>query len=386
MLKANSTIGRIKYRIRLQIGAQKKLLTSLRFWKWQIRKIYNANEGSASIICIGERQTIDRAKLYFRLDCESKPILSEVMSTPLVTDFPLPFLAKVPVYLNAVIRLDEPVEKIYAACGENIRRIIRREAPKYTLKATSDSKEIESINQNLLQPFARERHGADAVQMDDSQVHAFANGKANGDLTVMHFDQEIVACHLGYQSFPKGLNTWNAMWFGYPRVIFENKKTLGDINTLNLYLNVKRAQERGFEAYNIGMSPGEPNSNLLQWKCRRGAHPDTSGIVDYFRLYVAKSQKARFHYRWPVFWASGDSLHLSTGLVENESIERSIDSLKSVAYKKLKSFAIYNEAPLSAENRDMIEAALSKAGLECRPKWISNQVHRSQVTRNMANE
>ena len=82
----------------------------------------------------------------------------------------------------------------------------------------------------------------------------------------------MVGAHLGFPSVEGARRFWVGCRMGYPRHVFEDPHLLSGITTLNYCFQVLRqAGEAGFDAYDMGSSPGQPSkSGLLLFKTRLG--------------------------------------------------------------------------------------------------------------------
>jgi hypothetical protein len=266
---------------------------------------------------------------------------------------------RVPVYLDAMIDLGQSYDLTVAGCNENIRRVIRRHAARVELAEVSDPGEVASIDDALIRPFAQARHGPAAAHIRLEQVQAFARGHAGGCLTVLSAQGEPLACHLGFESWPHGVKTWNALRFGYAPRVFDEPKALDELNTVNLYRAAVWARERGFRQYNLGASPGQPDSGLLQWKGRRGAGIDADRTDRFFHLDVPLRHRPSFFWVCPIYGLRRGELCLTLGLPGGMAAPTVLERLRKMVFKGVRSIDIYCDgAPEAA-----VESAIERLGV-----------------------
>jgi len=232
---------------------------------------------------------------------------------------PVPGALRVPWTLRVIIPLGRPIEDIKAGFGGELPRVIRIHRARYRMQQAVDGAEIDRADREMLQPYARARHGTAAAQIGPDLVRRTA--RKFGRLDFLLLGDEIVACHLGCVITRVGKRYWTAIRVGYPEAVFSDSKRLHETNSINFYLALEWALENGFDYYDMGTCMGRPDDGLLQWKRRWGGAVDTVGDPGYFHVRLPRVGVARFLWDAPLFAVERHYLTLHLGLPEGPSDE-----------------------------------------------------------------
>ncbi|PPA00428.1 hypothetical protein C4E44_29915, partial [Pseudomonas sp. MWU12-2312b] len=177
--------------------------------------------------------------------------------------------------------------------------------------------EIESADLQMLQPYAKARHGAAASQIETHEVRRVAKNAGRLDLVLL--EDEVVACHLGCVITRAGKRYWSTIRFGYPETVYSDAKKLREINSITTFMALEWALENGFDYYDIGTCLARPDDGLLEWKRRRGGDVDTLGNYGYMFVRLPKTGAAQFLWETPLFAVEGKKLTLHLGLPDGPS-------------------------------------------------------------------
>ena len=235
----------------------------------------------------------------------------------LVSEMPTLGALRVPQSLSAIVPLGRPIEDITARYNTELRRNLRKNRLRYRMKQVLNDDEIERADREMLQPYARARHGAAASQIESHEVQRVA--KNFGRLDLVMVEDEVVACHLGCTITRGERRYWSTIRFGYPETVFSDAKKLREINSITTFMALEWAIENGFDYYDIGTCLARPDDGLLEWKRRRGGDVDTLGNHGYLYVRLPKEGVAQFLWETPLFAVEGKKLTLHLGLPEGQT-------------------------------------------------------------------
>jgi hypothetical protein len=248
----------------------------------------------------------------------------------------------VPHYLRAIVPLGRPIEEILAKYDYKLRRSLLKQRPHYRLLQTRNDDEIDQADREMLQPFAKARHGSSANLMSSETVRRTALEYGRLDLVLM--ENEVVACMLGNESIRKGKRYWLADRCGYPETIFSDPKLLGETNSINLHLAIERAIENGYDYCDFALCFARPDDGLLQYKRRRGAELDTIGLRShgYFYLRLPREGAAQFLWDSPLFTVEHNNLTLHIGLPDGPSDEEFVKRYRQMGFGGLSKIYLHS--------------------------------------------
>lgn len=238
----------------------------------------------------------------------------------LVSEMLIPGALRVPWYLSTVVPLGRPIDEIMAGYDSELRRTLRKHRPLYNLQQALGDAEIERADREMLQPYAKARHGVAASHFPPDSVRRLA--KYLGRLDLVLLGDEVVACHLGKEVIYANKRYWSTLRFGYPEAVYSDPKRLREINSINTHLALEWAINNGFDYYDIGDSMAYPDNGLLQWKRRRGGELITMSGTEYsgyFYVQPPKAGEAKFFWYSPLFSVERNKLVLHLGLPDGPS-------------------------------------------------------------------
>lgn len=310
------------------------------FWRWEIVRFKLREDSAYDILYVGRKKQREFVKVLLGAQAqgaETRLKLQKSERTVLVSDMPTPGALYVPQYLSAVVPLSRSIDEITAKYNAELRRNLRKNRTRYRLKQALNDDEIEIADRDMLQPYARARHGSAASQIATQEVQRVA--KTAGRLDLVLLEDEVVACHLGCVVTRAGKRYWSTVRFGYPDAVFSDNKKLREINSITTFMALEWAIENGFDYYDIGTCLARPDDGLLEWKRRRGGDVDTLGNYGYLFIQLPKTGAAQFLWETPLFAVEGKKLTLHLGVPDGPSDEEVANRYREMGFGGL--FKIY---------------------------------------------
>jgi hypothetical protein len=208
-------------------------------------------------------------------------------------------------------------------------------------QALSDA-EIEHANREMLRPYAIARHGSAATLKLTDEVRRCALEFGRLDLVLS--GDEVVACLLGNEHFRKGKRYWLVDRYGYPEAVFSDPKRLRETNSVNNHIALEWAINNGYDFYDIGLCFGRPDDGLIQWKRRRGAMLDRTGLKGYGHFYVRlpKEGAAQFLWNTPLFAVERQNLTLHLGLPDGTSDDEFVSRYRQMGFGGLSKIYLHS--------------------------------------------
>jgi hypothetical protein len=239
-------------------------------------------------------------------------------ATVFISELPFPGALQIPweVHMNVPIR-GQTLSAVEGRMNSNARRQIKAGRSECRVQRVTEAAAIDRLNDTMLIPYARNRHGAAARIMPTKDVHRIA-GKG-GRLDVLLWGEEEIACHLGQALRVDGRRVWSTRLFGYPESVFADPKRLPEMNALNPWFALRYAHENGFDAYDMGACIANPDDGLLQWKRRRGGEPSLMRNDGCFYLRLPSAHAEAFLWESPLFAQEGDDIDLHVGIPHDKS-------------------------------------------------------------------
>lgn len=285
-----------------------------KFWQWEIAS-FPVRDGQFNILYAGRKVRRDAVKALIDTDdkvdakhCDAGQLGQSVF----VSEMPFPGALRVPMSLRVVMALGRPIEQIVTGFESELRRRIRKNINRAHLQQVLDDSEIDRVEMEMLRPFATARHGPSAHQLEPDEVRRIAHDFGRLDFVLL--DGEKAACHLGSAFAKSGKRYWSTIRFGYPEAVFSDSKRLGETNAISFYLALEWAIRNGFDYFDLGTCPGQPEDSLLQWKKRWGGALSTIGYHDHFHVRLPSAGAAQFLWNSPLFAIEGCNLALHLGL------------------------------------------------------------------------
>ena len=329
-----------RYKLRAVAGRLRELINRACLWNWEVALLLRKGVGSCDIIYIGRKSQRDMAKAILNINQQpdgSSTIESGADRRVIVSEVPLPGAIRVPTFLGSRVRLGRPIEEITSNFHSQLRRELKKARSRYRLRQVLDNGEIERIDQTMLRPYAKARHGLGAAQISSDEVKK--ESQQYGRLDLLLFDDDEVGCQLSHSSIREGKSYWTANRFGYPDDVFSDPKRLRDINSMNNHLAMEWAIENGFDFYDIGGALGRPGDGLLEWKRRRGSELYTDSISGYFHIRLPKVGTPQFLWDKPLFAVEYHQLTLHLGLPDVQSDEEIASRYREMGFGGL--FKVY---------------------------------------------
>jgi hypothetical protein len=310
------------------------------FWRWEFVRFKLQKDSLYDILYIGRKTQREFVQVLLGAkpqEVEDQADSSQSSRTVLVSEMPIPGALSVPEYLSAVVPLGRSVDEITARYNTELRRNLRKNRLRYRMKQAVNDGEIESADREMLQPYARARHGAAASQIESHEVQRVAKNAGRLDLVLL--EDQVVACHLGCVITRAGKRYWSTIRFGYPDTVFSDTKKLREINSITTFMALEWAIENGFDYYDIGTCLARPDDGLLEWKRRRGGDVDTLGNHGYLFVRLPKVGAAQFLWETPLFAVEGKKLNLHLGLPDGSSDDEVANRYREMGFGGL--FKIY---------------------------------------------
>jgi hypothetical protein len=310
----------LRFEIRKAVSWLRDILSRACFWRWEIVRFKLRENSPFHVIYVGRKAQREFAKVLMGAESGASDIpLKPGPSSQavLVSEMPTPGALCVPQYLSAVVPLSRSIEEITARYNTELRRNLRKNRLRYRMQQALNDDEIESADLQMLQPYAKARHGAAASQIETHEVRRVAKNAGRLDLVLL--EDEVVACHLGCVITRAGKRYWSTIRFGYPETVYSDAKKLREINSITTFMALEWALENGFDYYDIGTCLARPDDGLLEWKRRRGGDVDTLGNYGYMFVRLPKTGAAQFLWETPLFAVEGKKLTLHLGLPDGPS-------------------------------------------------------------------
>ena len=312
------------------------------FWRWEIVRFKLREDSAYDILYVGRKKQREFVKVLLGAQAqgaETRLKLQKSERTVLVSDMPTPGALYVPQYLSAVVPLSRSIDEITAKYNAELRRNLRKNRTRYRLKQALNDDEIEIADRDMLQPYARARHGSAASQIATQEVQRVA--KTAGRLDLVLLEDEVVACHLGCVVTRAGKRYWSTVRFGYPDAVFSDNKKLREINSITTFMALEWAIENGFDYYDIGTCLARPDDGLLEWKRRRGGDVDTLGNYGYLFIKLPKVGAAQFLWETPLFAVEGKKLTLHLGVPDGPSDEEVANRYREMGFGGLSKIYVH---------------------------------------------
>jgi hypothetical protein len=338
----------VRFELREAVVGLREKLERASLWRWEIAKLQRNNDSPYDILYVGRKERRDTVKAILGLkgdvdSSQAKPF--DLSRTVIVTEMPFPGALKIPCMLGSVVPLGRPIEEITAGFHSQLRRDLKKNRERYRFQQVLKDDEIEKANREMLQPYARARHGDSAFQIKFEDVRRMAQDYGRLDLLLL--GDEVVGCQLGCEITRAGKRYWSTNRCGYPQTVFSDHKQLRDTNAINIHLALEWALNNNFDFYDIGTSLGRPDDGLLEWKRRRGGVVDTLGNNDYIYIRLPKKGVEQFLWDAPLFAVESGKLTLHLGLPDGRSDEEIASRYREMGFGGLFAVSLYCAKPPS---------------------------------------
>jgi hypothetical protein len=330
----------MRFELRKAVAWLRDILGRACFWRWEIVRFRLREDSLHDILYVGRKTQREFVKVLLGVEpqaVDSQLMLGKSDRTVFVSEMPTLGALYVPQYLSAVVPLSKSIDEITARYNTELRRNLRKNRLRYRMKQALNDDEIENADREMLQPYAKARHGTAASQIEAHEVQRVA--KVAGRLDLVLLEDEIVACHLGCVVTRAGKRYWSTVRFGYPDAVFSDTKKLREVNSITTFMALEWAIENGFDYYDIGTCLARPGDGLLEWKRRRGGDVDTLGNYGYLFVRLPKVGAAQFLWETPLFAVESKKLTLHLGLPDGPSDEEVASRYREMGFGGL--FKIY---------------------------------------------
>lgn len=320
-------------RLRARLRARAALT---RLWHWELLSLTGAPR-PYRVVYLGLEEQRGNTTALLNLEREEAQTTRPKMTprTAVVSSAPLPRALRVPLNVHMVVPLKGSLEKVTERFDVQLRKRLKSQRARYTSVRVTHPSEVDLLTDTMLSPYASARHGADATPMSHSLVRRIAL-KA-GRLDLLCRDGAPVGCRLGYpHTMADGTTAWVLWRLGYPREIFEDGKRLGDINAMNVYVDLERVLAEGFDHYDMGSCIAQPDNGLLQWKRRRGGTPTAYHTDEWVSVILPRQGAAQLLWDAPLLAADKGHLSLWLGLPADRSDEEVLERCKGLRFDGLK--------------------------------------------------
>jgi hypothetical protein len=318
-------------------------------WRWELVTL-RREDRPYEVLYAGPDEARAEAAAVLDLEDVWRPGgMSEALSpsTALLSHLPLPRALKLPQSVHMVVPLNRPLEDIVAEYDGELRRKLRVKRPRYAMRRAVDDGEIEQLNRDMLEPYARARHGSDAVVMSLPSVRKIA--QQSGRLDVITCGDQAVACHLGYPLTHDQQRYWVTLRFGYPQHVFDDRKRLSEVNSINTFLALEWALHNSFDCYDMGSCLGRPDDGLLQWKRRRGCRVETWLTERWLSLRLPRLGRPQFLWDAPLFSGDAGALALNVGLPVGKRDDEVIARYREMGFSGLSAVYVHAAKQPGAE-------------------------------------
>ncbi|MGE5137852.1 MAG: GNAT family N-acetyltransferase [Rudaea sp.] len=317
-------------------------------WQWELARLPRGGGGPLDILYLGRKAKRRQAMAALGFDSGPGEDDGSRMSgrqRVVISELPIPGALRVPLYVNTAVPLGRPLEEITASYDRRLQQLIRKHRPNYTVRRAVEAAEIDQIDRDMLKSFAAARHGDRALQMPSRDVRAMAQAEW-GRLDVVCSGDEAVACQLGCTEVRAGKRYWNVLYFGCPEAVLSDRKRFGQANAMADYLGLEWAIENGFDYYDLGLSPGRPDSGSLQWKKHRRAVLEPARTYGNFYVLLPKAGVARLLWNAPLFSLQHGNLVLHLGIPDGHSDEEIVARYREMGFGGLSNVYLHCERPL----------------------------------------
>lgn len=282
----------------------------------------------------------------------------------LICEMPIPGAICVPNYLSTTLPLDRPIEDLILRMSKDKLRLYRRNRESYSFRQLLEDEEIERVDQTMLRPYAANRYGENAAQLEMPLIKKLA--RDIGAFILVYFNDEEISSYIGSDFSRNGKRYWRGIRAGYPEKIFSDSKIFGQTNNMNTFLEIEWVGQRGFDFYDIGISLARPNDGVIQWKRAYRGNLDSMGSYTYFYVCPPKINTCQFFWETPLFGLEHKKPVLHLGKPTSKSDFEFINSLRQMGFGGLSTVYLHCEQPPS----DNIQAVLKNtySHLDCPPE------------------
>ena len=172
----------LRFWLRETAAGFRESLNRARLWQWEITKLQQRDGRPYNILYTGRKTQRELAKVLLGVNDEmgSSQTLDLSSRTVIISEMPVPGALRIPQAMHFVIPLGRPMEEITAGFESELRRRLRKCWGRYRLQQVVDDTEIARIDRDMLQPYAKARHGMGASQIGSDELHRMAQAGRAG--------------------------------------------------------------------------------------------------------------------------------------------------------------------------------------------------------------
>lgn len=340
----------LRFEIKERVHYFKEFFSRACFWRWEFIEISSQSNCYKSVRYVGRRSRREMVMLFLGIEGNAKVVnISESQSKNrvIVSEAPFPGAICIPNYLNTILPIDRSFEETLESIGKDKLKFYHKHRNDYHVRRVQDNVEIERLDKTMLSPYATERYGESAAHLALSDVKRMAS--VIGVLNLVYLNGKEVACHIGQEYARHGKRYWHGKRSGYPKEIFSNSKQLGEVNSMNYFLELEWLIQNGFDFYDIGISLARPNDPVLQWKRRLRGHLNKVGNYEYFYLCPPKNNAWDFFWDTPLFGIEKGKPTLHLGKPSLKSDEEFFKRMGQMKFNGLSIIYLYCEKQSSSE-------------------------------------
>jgi len=325
-------------------------------WRWESASL-TAPGAPVAVRYVGRPS--ERGRAASLLGLEARAGAAPARGSAILSEAPLPGSLRIPWSLHAVVALDRPMEQIVAGFSGDTRRLLRKEQEGFRLEPVRDGATVDRLRGEMLEPYARARHGEGAVQLAPAALRRMALHAGRMDVVVER--GVAVACHVGYGFERAGRRRWVQARFGCPPGVSSDPHRMRVVNAVAMHLGLLQAAADRYDEYDMGACPARPDDGLVQWKRRRGGALDASFPEGAFWLRLPREGRAELLWHSPVFALEHGGVDLHLGLPESRSDELACTRYRELGFRGLARTWLHAARPTGPELLDLFRSTYDLA-------------------------
>ncbi len=326
----------------------------LKPWRWVAHRWTGPKYDIVAITPPGDRHASDLLALEGDgVRCSLRDALDPKVAV--VSPMIIPGALRVPYDVHTIVPLKgRPLEEIVARYDRELRRTLKKHRASYEWAQVTEPREIDQLNEEMLVPYAKERHGENAYVLPADVIRKMALD--TGRLDVITCNGKPVACHLGYELTRGGERHFITLRFGYPAEVFKDAKRLREVNAMNTYLALEHSHQHGFHGYDMGSASSRPNDGLLQWKRRRDGAVDCFHTEEWLSVRPPPAAATEFLWDHPLFAVENGRLELRLGLSAGATEDEALERWRQLGFSGLSKVHVHAERALTPKLTDAMKA------------------------------
>lgn len=366
----------LKFTLRERELRLKEVIRLAYFWRWQVSRLPNSNSMDIAFCYLGRKSELAGAINFLGLNNSNK---TAAMSNTraIVSEFPIPGAICLPLSLSTVIPLkNRTVDDVLMGFEKRKRRLINSQVSNFKLEKVSTIEDIIRLDQEMLRPYSKARHGSSAYNFPIEQLTemAFVRGQFN---LLLHNNREV-GCIIGHFSERNKNNYWQSDRMGFPAFIFNDMQLYRETNVMITYLQIQWAITNGFEYYDMGHNPAFTETGVVHHKRTFGGHLSTMSNHNYLYLKLPQANIAKFYWGNPLFAIERKAVVLHLGLPNGINDLELFDRYKQLNFGGLAKVYLHYETQCSESSIEVIRNIFSHlkspplivSSNSCRPRFF----------------